>query len=115
MKRDELGECIAALISEKERLISICESGCNDPAYPDGTNMNLVRNHMIYYKGKIFDICKEKEIELPEEYYISIPPVVNDWYMAHMKQKDRVQRLIAYGDKLMRKKPSYDENQLSLF
>lgn len=30
MKRDELGECIAALISEKERWISVCESGWNE-------------------------------------------------------------------------------------
>ena len=115
MKRDELEESIASLVLEKERWIDVCKFGCSDPAYTDGVNMNLVRNHMIYYKCKIQEICKKMEVELPEEYYIPIPPVADNGYMANMKQKNRVQRLVAFGNELTRKKPSYDENQLCLF
>ena len=29
------------------------ENGGSDPFWPDGVNLNLVRNHIIYYKGQI--------------------------------------------------------------
>ena len=29
----------------------IAQNGCSDPGWPDGVNMNLVRNHIIYYYG----------------------------------------------------------------
>lgn len=115
IKKTELEECIKSLSSEKERWISICKSGCNDPAYSDGVNMNLVRNHMIYYKRKIQEICNEMETGLPEEYYIAIPPTVSNGYMANLKQKERIQRLVVFGNELTRQKPSYDENQICLF
>ena len=31
-----------------DRWKSIKENGCNDPCWPDGVNMNLKRNHIIY-------------------------------------------------------------------
>lgn len=40
---------IRAKISEEfERWNDIAKNGCSDPGYPDGVNMNLVRNHIIY-------------------------------------------------------------------
>ena len=27
----------------------IKKNGCSDPAWPDGVNLNLVRNHIIYF------------------------------------------------------------------
>ena len=100
--------------SEKERIESYCEemrksierwkdinkNGCNDPFWADGSNMNLVRNHIIYYKHMISEICKENQISLPDEYYFSIPPEVNNHYMANRKQKERVKRLESTGFKL---------------
>ncbi len=36
----------------------ILENGCNDPFWPDGTNMNLTRNHIISYKLEIAKYCE---------------------------------------------------------
>ena len=32
------------------------ENGCNDPFWPDGVNLNLVRNHIIYGLRKIAEL-----------------------------------------------------------
>lgn len=56
------------------------ENGCYDPFYEDGVNLNLVRNHIIYYKGML-----EKEnslFGLPDVYYRELPPEVDIRYMA---------------------------------
>lgn len=29
----------------------LADGGCQDPGWPDGVNMNLVRNHIIYWYG----------------------------------------------------------------
>lgn len=31
--------------------------GCSDPFWPDGTNMNLVRNHIINGKRRLEELC----------------------------------------------------------
>ena len=56
------------------------ENGCSDPFYEDGINLNLVRNHIIYYKQML-----EKEnslFGLPDAYYRELPPEVGSKYMA---------------------------------
>lgn len=57
------------------------ENGGSDPTWPDGVNLNLVRNHIIYYK------CQLEEAHptlygLPEVYYRDLPPEVDQEYMA---------------------------------
>ena len=42
------------------------------------------------------------------------PPKVNDYYMANLKQKDRVQR-IGHPEKITTKRNKYDRQRLSLF
>ena len=43
-------EQIRASIDERFRAWNqIAQHGCSDPGWPDGVNMNLVRNHIIYY------------------------------------------------------------------
>lgn len=54
--------------------------GCRDPFYPDGENMNLVRQHIMSYKEELENLCKDRE--LPDSYYIPTPGVVNPDYMA---------------------------------
>lgn len=58
------------------------EHGLYDPFYPDGVNMNLIRNHIMYYKNEIEKICKEKGLPLPEIYFEETPPKVDSKYMA---------------------------------
>lgn len=93
----------------------INQNGCNDPFWSDGTNMNLVRNHIIYYKRQLEDICQGEGCDLPEEYYLAMPPEVDNKYMANLKQKDRVQRLFYMRGAPILKHYSYDEHQMNLF
>ena len=113
--KEQLLEYRLSIIETMERWKCINENGCNDPFWADGWNMNLLRNHIIYYKGGIAQICEENRLPLPEEYYLPLPPKVDGEYMAKLDQKERVQRLRQEGRKLTTKKAKYDEAQLSLF
>lgn len=92
----------------------INQNGCNDPFWPDGCNMNLTRNHIIYAKCQITQICDEYCIPIPEEMYLPTPPEVNDYYMANLKQRERVKR-IDHPEKITMKRMKYDREQMSLF
>lgn len=92
----------------------INQNGCNDPFWPDGCNMNLTRNHIIYAKRQIVQICDEYGMTYPEEMYLPTPPQVNDYYMANLKQKRRVE-MIGHLDKITTKRNKYDREQMSLF
>ncbi len=63
----------------------IYENGCFDPSWPDGTNLNLVRNHMFYYQRKIEELYGDSE--KPAVYYEEVPDKVNEDYMA---RKDEI-------------------------
>ena len=54
--KDELEKYRKELVRDIERWQHINEHGCNDPFWTDGSNMNLVRNHVIYHKRIIFNI-----------------------------------------------------------
>ena len=49
----------AELDREFQRWNDIACSGCQDPTWPDGVNMNLVRNHIIYW----YKLLDEKQID----------------------------------------------------
>ncbi len=91
------------------------EYGGQDPFWPDGCNMNLLRNHIIYAKLKMRELKEEYGLPLPEEYFIPTPPEVSDNYMANLDQKERVKRLRQHGGRLTTKKMEYDQNQRSMF
>ena len=93
----------------------INKNGCSDPFWSDGCNMNLIRNHIIYYKNVIMQICTENNLTLPEEYYSPLPPKVGNNYMANLKQKERINRLKQFGSELTTRRIEYDEQQLSPF
>ena len=104
------------IIEEREDWKYINEHGCNDPSWPDGSNMNLVRNHILYSREKIEEICKETCMPLPEEYFLPVPPEVPENYMANLKQKERVKRLRDFGDVLATRKTKFDDDgQLCFF
>lgn len=57
------------------------ENGGSDPFWPDGVNLNLVRNHIIYYKGQIKETCP---LYMADEIYLrDLPPEVDQNYMAN--------------------------------
>lgn len=92
----------------------INENGCQDPFWSDGTNMNLIRNHVIYHRRQIAELCEEYRIQLPVEYYLPVPPEVVDNYMANLDQQKRVERLCETGETLSTKRVEYDDKQLQL-
>ena len=70
----------AALEESYARWAHLYEYGGSDPFYEDGVNLNLVRNHIVYYKQML-----EKEnslFGLPDAYYRELPPEVDIRYMA---------------------------------
>ena len=77
----------AEVDQEFQRWNDIACKGCQDPFWPDGVNMNLVRNHIIYWyklldekqntdtQTSLFDIQAEETPRRP------VPPIVPDQYM----------------------------------
>ncbi len=110
----EIQELCKDIRREIERWINLNEHGGQDPFYADGTNMNLTRNHIIYDKRQIMELCAEHGISLPEEMYLPIPPKVDEYYMASLKQKRRLE-LIGHPERITTKRNKYDAEQLSLF
>lgn len=112
---DKVKEYCQCIRREIEHWKAINQNGCNDPFWPDGVNMNLTRNHIIYYQRLIWEICAENQLPFPEEYYFSPPPEVDKNYMANLKQKERVKRIFSQRKILAKQKYVYDEQQMSLF
>lgn len=110
-KIEQLSEYIKDRI---RRWKHIKEYGCNDPSWCDGSNMNLLRNHILHSKKQISDLCIENRIELPDIMAVPTPPEVSNTYMADLKC-DRAKKLKLFHAKMIHTKVEYDETQLSLF
>jgi hypothetical protein len=111
----------AALAVECGRLLDaharwqfINEHGCQDPFWPDGVNMNLVRNQMIIHRREMAALCEDNGLALPSVYYLPVPPEVPGNYMAKLDQQERVERLQEMGETLSTEKVVYDDRQLRL-
>ena len=101
------------LLHERAIWEHINENGCNDPFWADGCNMNLTRNHILSYRNEIAKWCEEHNLPLPEEYFLKVPPEVDDYYMANFNQKARVDRLKQHGYTLSKKKNKFvDDGQM---
>ena len=80
-KRKHETDYAAELENSFARWDELFKSGGSDPFWTDGMNLNLVRNHIIYYKEQL---AKQENtlLGLPEIYYRELPPVVDCDYMA---------------------------------
>ena len=93
------------IVQELAHWKNLRKYGCQDPFWPDGTNMNLVRNHIIYDKERLKELIPDGK--LPEEYYLPTPPVVDNDYLAPKgeyfdRRKKSIERMP--GDKITTKK-----------
>ena len=59
---------------------NLYQYGGSDPFWSDGCNLNLVRNHIIYYKREIEETMSAGQY--PEIYHRETPPEVDRDYMA---------------------------------
>lgn len=60
----------------------IRDNGCSDPFWSDGANMNLVRNHIAYYRRELRALCTEAGWDLPREAFVADLPEVSNNYFA---------------------------------
>ena len=59
------------------------QNGCRDPCWTDGVNLNLVRNHIIYYKRQMAALYKEEGVEPPPVLLRDLPPRLDPKFMAN--------------------------------
>ena len=92
--------------------------GCNDPSWADGVNMNLLRNHIFYFKKQISEACKGNQIQLPPEYFLPIPPKVDPNYFANPKSERAIRIINNFGrcySDTTEKAEKFNDTQLVLF
>ena len=107
----ELDQAVLEFHKSAERWRTIRTEGCGDPFWPDGLNMNLVRNHMIYYKRQMIELCEEYGMIQPEEIYGQLPPAVPDNLWTSPTNTDRHERILGWKNQLIY--PTAEEYQFS--
>jgi hypothetical protein len=75
----------AELQNEYDRWEELYTHGGSDPGWTDGVNLDLVRNHIIYYKRQVEETMEPSKY--PDIYYRELPPVVPKDYMV---RKDEI-------------------------
>ena len=97
----------------------IHKNGCNDPGWPDGANLNLVHNHVCYYKNEIRRLCAESGEPQPPEFYLPTPPVVDSNYFAKPSsaRAKRIKSCPSWKCATLEpiEKKKFDDSQMSLF
>lgn len=82
-KKREEPDYEAELAREYARWEHLKEYGGSDPFWDDAVNMNLTRNHIIYWKNKIEEKYGGDRNEYPEIYFRELPPEAEPGYMAN--------------------------------
>lgn len=80
--------------------------------------MNLLRNHMLYFKKQISEVCRENQIQLPPEYFLPIPPEVDQNYFANPESERAVRIIKNFGrcySNTTEKAEKFNDTQLVLF
>lgn len=96
-KKKEKENLAEELANSFERWEYLKEHGGSDPFYADGGSMNLVRNHIMYYKNAMVEQYGTDYEKYPEIFYRELPPEVNDNYMARAGEiKDGAAQALEY-------------------
>ena len=96
-KKKEKENLAEKMADSFQRWESLMEHGGSDPFYADGTNMNLVRNHIMYYKNRIAEEYGTDYEKYPEVFYRELPPEVNENYVARAGEiKDGAAQALEY-------------------
>lgn len=81
-KKKEKEDLAAEMAKSFEQWEYLKEHGGSDPFHADGTNMNLVRNHIMHYKNEMIEQYGTDYEKYPEIFYREIPPEIKSSYMA---------------------------------
>lgn len=77
------GELVRKIRESFSRWRTIKKKGTTDPFWPDGINLNLVRNHISYDREMLKELCKKERIRpCPREARLKLPRMVSPEYMA---------------------------------
>jgi len=76
---EEMEELVRSIRREFEDWKKVKKRGTTDPSYPDGVNLNLIRNHIFYDQARLKELCKKK---CPPEARMKPPRKVSETYMA---------------------------------
>ncbi len=101
---EQLQKAIAHCEERYLRWQHLYTEGGQDPSYTDGVNMQLVRNHIIFTRREIQELCGILGCELPEVYHWPIPDEVPRDYMA---QPDRIRENARKALAYLEKHPDY--------
>ena len=71
--QEELREAVNSCYERYHRWEKARKNGVPDPYWCDGMNLNLLRNHISYEKGKIRNICEKHKLPFPAIFYRPLP------------------------------------------
>lgn len=83
-RKKEEPNYIEELAERFDRWDEIYQNGRHDPSWSDGVNLNLIRNHILYYKKTIEESMTDGA--LPDIYYRETPPEVDNSYIARAEE-----------------------------
>ena len=89
-RKNQSKQSLETLVAECEERFSrwaeIYENGCDDPTWPDGVNLNLVRNHILITQKRIKEHCGVSNEEMPDIALRELPPKLDSEYMANAEE-----------------------------
>lgn len=102
---EQLQALVAQCNERYDRWNYLRENGGADPFWSDGVNLNLVRNHICYYKREIKALCEHYSLLIPSVGFRPLPPemsndfyvTTNVWYTKRMELKNRISNSIPFG------------------
>ena len=115
-----LDENVEEIRKSVKRWNDIRLGGSQDPFWPDGVNMNLVRNHIIYYRRNICEMCEKYGMIPPEEAEYELPPKVSECLWLRETDGATFDRISHFHNLVIPDEPlpeyiPFKEGQLSLF
>lgn len=90
------------LQNSHEQWNQIYKFGCSDPFWPDGVNLNLVRNHIISYRKQIEESFAPEDY--PAVYFKEIPFEIDQDYMA---RADEIREAAKHNLEIYKAHPDY--------
>lgn len=116
-KKEKEPDLEEALIKAYQNWENTRETGCRDPFYDDSVNLNLLRNHILYYKNQMEEKYGDDLKQYPEIYFKELPPKMDSGFMvkaAEIRDKaaesleiylsDANFRFLLYNKELLNKK-----------
>lgn len=83
------------LVQEYERWEYLWEHGGSDPFYDDAVNLNLIRNHISYWKRMMEEEYGPAQGEYPAVYFRELPPEIGKGYMVKAAEiRDRAAEVL---------------------